>query len=212
MTIGTSEASDVILPEPSNGITSLPSAILKLGSGTKLFQFLADVKAALGFAASKQEVADMYIKKIDAASTYLAKTDAEKMYKPKNYTFSTPSSGTEGYNRFANIVIKNSYVNLPIEFHIARRGEERTRLTLIFMNASDTDPNINYFTADGPCKDAYMVKTSASHWTLYVMKKTKWDDISIDDYTISKHIEKGVEVKFIAEFSATLPSGAIKAT
>ncbi len=153
-----------------------------------------------------------YLKKTDAASTYLAKTDAENLYRPKNYTFSISSSGTEGYNRLANIVIKNPYINLPVEFHVARRGEIRTRLTLIFMNASDTDPNINYFAADGPCKDAYMVKTSASHWTLYVMKKTKWDDISIDDYTISKHIEKGVEVKFIAEFSTTLPSGAIKAT
>ena len=158
------------------------------------------------------DIKTTYLKKTDAASTYLAKTDAENLYKPKNYTFANSNGGTDGYFGLVSMLIKNPYVDTPIDIYISRRGEDRTRLKLLFMNANHTDPEIGSFAADGPCKDAYMVKTSKSHWILYVKKKNVWDSASIDNFLVNKHMGRWIEFNFIASFSANLPSGAIKAT
>jgi hypothetical protein len=87
-------------------------------------------------------------------------------------TYVHPFAGTDGqsgYVLFAELKIKQGYLDQPIELELVGRGEktQSTKLFILFAGGNTTDPDLSDFTHYGDGPEVYIHKASESTWNLY---------------------------------------------
>lgn len=123
------------------------------------------------------------------------------------------TSGTAGYIRVCRINITAAYMNTPLEIDIAQRNMPASmRLYIRFVNSDNADPAISSFTYTGASSGAYIVKSSASNWDIYVLKSENYDYVNVLDYRRPGMMDGGLHVTWATDQVASLPAGYIQAT
>lgn len=120
-------------------------------------------------------------------------------------------SGSAGYVLVAEIKVKGSYVNSPIIFEISRRGQaDVTRVYLLFYNADNTDPEINFGYIQGGSAlwaGAYIHKKAAGIWDLYVKKNESYDSVGVVNVKYDHaYMDNKIDITYPATFVSSLPS------
>lgn len=137
---------------------------------------------------------------------------AQHILKCGSYVHSaTGESGSKGYVKIAEIDIVDVYCNVPIIMHIIQRDRAETVLSIWFNNENSTDPTLKSFTYYGG-QAAYLVKSSASTWGLYVQKSEAYDNICVSQYYISPHDREKMDVTWKNVHASSLPSGYTTST
>ena len=141
-------------------------------------------KGAFGTAAAKN--VDTTVK---SGSTNLITSGgvstALESYRP-NIIKNISGNGKNGYWCFAQIKVLSTWVDRPIEFKImARNDYTPCCISVSFIGASDTDPDMRNISMFGIIKEIYAYKSDASTWQLYVKKNQAWEDVTVAsvDYT-----------------------------
>ncbi|MDU5101149.1 MAG: hypothetical protein E6240_01805 [Clostridium butyricum] len=117
-------------------------------------------------------------------------------------------SGTAGYMHVARITIGSAYQNQPISFDIQQRNRYGS-IILQFQSANSHDPDLSYIQKRGNI-EAYMVKSSAGVWDLYVQKSEGYDVIEVIDMGKGEYMTlTTIEWKNVTV--TTLPTGYITA-
>ncbi len=76
-----------------------------------------------------------------------------------------------------------AYINCPIEIGISQRGLGMpSRLFIFFANLNGTDPALGSFTYAGKIKSAYINRTAAGVWDVYVEKTETYDTVGVVDF------------------------------
>ena len=89
------------------------------------------------------------------------------------------TGSTAGYKYAADITVLGAYIDMPMEFVVAMRYHYVvTRFYLIFKNSEGTDPGVASFAYDGAACNAYLVKTAASTWGLYI-EQSAWQNMKV---------------------------------
>ena len=122
-------------------------------------------------------------------------------------------AGSAGYIKVATITISATHMNSPINFVISRRNSAQlTNVFIVFKNASNTDPELNYFTYYGSDIGVYIHKSATSTWDLYIKKSESYDNISIHDIKYNSGYMKGINITTSSVFTSTLPDGYVSVT
>ena len=128
-----------------------------------------------------------------------------------HYNYGT--NGSDGYVRLATIVIKEAYVDAPIELTIMRRGASRpTKIVILFNSASSNDPTVSTFNVVGATANVWIYKSAASTWELYVKKSGAWDEVDVTEYHKHLYLHDRITVTWQKDHISTLPDGAVQAT
>ena len=123
-----------------------------------------------------------------------------------------PDIAKNGYVLIAQIKINGEYQNVPIEFEIARRGDNSSTFIYIkFENTPSLDPRLYSFNALGATGSIYINKSATSTWDIYVKKAEPHDHIGILSYHKSFYMN-GTEVTFPYTQIDTLPLGYQRVT
>ena len=121
------------------------------------------------------------------------------------------TAGTSGYFKIASISITGNYVNTPIMLsYIQRSGKEAT-LYICFNSVANIDPTLAGFRGRSIRNqniDAYIHKSAASTWDIYVKKVEAYDVLFITDCQIRND---GTNIYFDNDQVSALPEGAVKA-
>ena len=126
-----------------------------------------------------------------------------------HYTYGT--SGSDGYVRLATIVIKEAYVDAPIELTITRRGDSQpTKIVVQFNNTDSNDPSLRIFSVFGETADIWLYKSAVSTWELYVKKNDWFDEVDVTEYHNPTY--NNITVTWQKDQISTLPDGAVQAT
>lgn len=119
--------------------------------------------------------------------------------------------GTNGYLKVATIKISGNYQNESLFFKIGQRGRDVYDLELRFANTDHTDPGIDFFKKDRENVYAYIHKSAAGVWDLYIHKSESYDRVDIFDYKKGTHMSS-TTVTWKDELVSGVPSGYIEAT
>ncbi len=128
-----------------------------------------------------------------------------------HYNYGT--QGSDGYVRLATIVIKEAYVDAPIELTIMRRGDRHpTKIVVLFNSASSNDPTVRTFNVVGATANVWIYKSAVSTWELYVKKSGAWDEVDVTEYHKHLYVHDRITVTWQKDHISTLPDGAVQAT
>lgn len=128
-----------------------------------------------------------------------------------HYTYGT--RGSAGYVRLATIVIKEAYVDAPIELTITRRRDNQpTKIVVQFNNAGHNDPTLGKFNVVGATTDVWIYKSAVSTWELYVKKSWDLDEVDVTEYHKHLYLRDAITVTWQKDHISTLPDGAVQAT
>ena len=141
-----------------------------------------------------------------------------RLVKNKGGTWVHWTSGTEGaagYFRICRIKINSQYANTPIKITFVQRGiPTAVDLYILFSNAANADPTLQYFRFVGTGNTSeYIVKSSTSTWDVYVKKMETYDSIAVIEYSTNfSHMGNGdegskVEIEWTSDQVSTLPAG-----
>lgn len=120
--------------------------------------------------------------------------------------------GTGGYIKMAQIKITASYQNQPILITYAQRGRAYiSTLEISFQNANNTDPGLSSFKKTGDT-NAYIHKSSAGVWDVYVQKTESYDSIDILTHHIGQYMMGGTKITWLNELVSGVPNGYVIAT
>ena len=104
---------------------------------------------------------------------------ALKSYRPKIIR-NISGNGKYGYWCFAQIKVLSTWADRPIEFKILTRNDYTPCcISVSFIAASNTDPDIRNISMFGVIKEIYAYKSDASTWQLYVKKNQIWEDVTV---------------------------------
>jgi len=140
--------------------------------------------------------------------------DGNTIFKKVVYTHhAVGTSATAGYVKIAQIKITNNYQNIPLIFEVVNRNSRfPMHLFLQFNSENNVDPAIGSFTYFGANIGAYIIKSAASTWDLYIKKSEAYDNIGITRYTTNANYMAGVTVTWTDVHANSLPSGCTTAT
>lgn len=128
-----------------------------------------------------------------------------------HHTYGT--RGSEGYVHLATIVIKENYVDAPIELTITRRRDNQpTKIVVQFNSAGHNDPTLGKFNVVGATTDIWIYKSAVSTWELYVKKIWDWDEVDVTEYHKHLYLRDAITVTWQKDHISTLPDGAVQAT
>lgn len=136
------------------------------------------------------------------------------MKKPSYVSSSDGTSAVAGYILVARITIKTAYATCPIEFEITNRHVPHSmKLAVAFLNENTNDPSLRSFTHYNSTEGAYLHKSAAGIWDIYVHKNDLYDNISITRYNTNiKYMDGLIDVTYPNTQVSELPSGYIKST
>lgn len=161
----------------------------------KLKKWLSDLKS-VAFSGSYKDL-------IDKPS--IPTVDIDKNYRIDG------TAGTSGYFKIARISITGNYINTPILLsYIQRAGKEAT-LYICYNLVNNIDPTLAGFRARSfrnQSIDAYIHKSAASTWDIYVKKAEAYDVLFVTDCQIR---DGGTNIYFDNDQVSELPEDAIKA-
>lgn len=119
-----------------------------------------------------------------------------------HYAFQPDSfSGAKGYTLLAVIVVKSLNSNAPIVFQINRRGAicPMNVYVRFASSSSTTDPDLGSITYEGDNFGAFLVKSAASTWKLYVDNITGWTNPCLQDWYTTDNQMSRISVEFSNE-------------
>ena len=90
------------------------------------------------------------------------------------------TSGQVGYVDIATIKITGNYQNAPLVIEVSQRSR-RSTLYIQFASVDNADPAVGSFKYVGDV-EAYLVKSAASTWHLYIGKSEAYDTVGIVRY------------------------------
>lgn len=123
-----------------------------------------------------------------------------------NYAVFEGNGKTNGYFHIATIKIIGNYIDRAMVIGAQSRGYGYSEINLQFINASNTDPGLNFFNQTGR-GDWYIKKTATSTWNIYCKKSEVWG------YTrILKYIESPSVTLTWGSGNADLPASSTRAT
>lgn len=127
------------------------------------------------------------------------------------YAFSSiGAASTDGYILMARITVTETNSDTPITFEFSRRkAKAPMRVHICFASSSDTDPALASCVYEGDNYDAYLTKSAASVWDLYVKKVSNSDTITLNRWSTSYRQMKRVTIDFIGTIVSTVPTGLV---
>ena len=127
------------------------------------------------------------------------------------YTMSSPgTANVTGFVRMAQITITAANADTPISFVFTqRRAASPMTVHVTLNNATATDSSMSSFTYEGTNYAAFLVKSAALVWDLYVLKGSEWDTITMQDWWMSKTMETRCTVSFPGDLVDTVPHGLV---
>lgn len=127
------------------------------------------------------------------------------------YAFSSiGAASTDGYIRMVRITVTASNADTPITFEFSRRkAKAPMRVHICFASANDADPALASCVYEGENYDAYLTKSAASVWDLYVKKVSNSDTITLNRWSTSYRQMKRVSIEFDGSIVSTVPTGLV---
>lgn len=127
------------------------------------------------------------------------------------YCFSSiGAASTDGYILMARITVTASNSDTPITFEFSRRkATAPMRVHILFNSTSDTDPGLSSIRYEGDNYDAYLTKSAASVWDLYVKKVSNSDTVTLNRWGTSYRQMKRISIEFPGNLEATVPTGLV---
>ena len=120
-------------------------------------------------------------------------------------------SGQGGYVKIATFTVRTNYSNSPLKLQITQRGLTQVcDIHIMFNSANNTDPSLSIFRMSRKV-GAYMHKSAASTWDLYIAKKENYDNLGVVDL-VQNYGYNYIGVEWKNELVTTLPSGYVSAT
>lgn len=101
-----------------------------------------------------------------------------------------------GWIKIATMKHLQTYDNTPIMLTLSQRGNLLTyRLHIQFSNNSSTDPPLGKFIISSDEAEtwgtvyprAYMIKTAAGTWDLYIQKKDNYEALAVTEFNVGKY-------------------------
>ena len=128
-----------------------------------------------------------------------------------SYVLSTPGvAGTAGYVRMAQLTHKAAYADMPITFVFTRRQAPYPMTVYVqFESTGTTDPGLKTISYEGDNYGAFLVKSAASVWDLYVQKASADDTITMQSWYSSGTITDRLTIDFPGDMVTTLPQGLV---
>lgn len=118
--------------------------------------------------------------------------------------------GTTGYIKIAQIKITGTYQNQPILITYAQRGKPYVAtLEISYHNANNSDPGLASFAKTGDT-NAYIHKSSAGVWDLYVQKTEGYDNIDVLSHHLGQYMGS-TKITWLNELVSGIPSGYVAA-
>ena len=162
----------------------------------------------------------------DASGTVALTSDIPdvsiKADKIGSYIFDSSSNASSQGNKYchvADIVVLGAYINGVVRAEFSIRGYSTTKwLEFIFASQNNTDPSVERFYCSDADVSAYLVKVSASHWSLYVAYNSgdsvaHYQTITLFDIKYSRQFISNATITPVGTAVASLPSGtSVKAT
>lgn len=130
------------------------------------------------------------------------------------YCLSTPGeSSLGGYILMARISVTAANADTPITFVFSQR-QAATPMTVHVQlkNTTATTSAVESIRYEGSNYGAFLVKTGALIWDLYVQKGSDWDTITLQDWWTSKTMESRVVLTFPGTMVSSLPGDYYRAT
>lgn len=123
-------------------------------------------------------------------------------------------NGDKGYTVLAEIRLNTLNVNAPVVFRINRRGAMCPMNVYVRFASSSTstDPGLGSITYEGDNYGAFMVKTAASTWKLYVDNTSGWSNPCLQEWYTTENQAARMDITFPNEQVATLPNPYYRAT
>lgn len=127
------------------------------------------------------------------------------------YAFSSVgAASTDGYILMARITVTASNSDTPMTFEFSqRKAKAPMRVHICFASSSENDPALASCVYEGENYDAYLTKSAASVWDLYVKKVSNSDTITLNRWSTSYRQMKRVTVDFIGTIVSTVPTGLV---
>lgn len=127
------------------------------------------------------------------------------------YAFSSiGAASTDGYILMARITVTASNSDTPITFEFSRRkAKAPMKVHVCFASASNNDPALASCVYEGENYDAYLTKSAASVWDLYVKKVSNSDTITLNRWSTSYRQMSRVSIDFIGTIVSTVPTGLL---
>ena len=137
--------------------------------------------------------------------------DQTVVFMGNQYCFSSiGEASTDGYILMARITVTASNSDTPITFEFTRRkAKAPMTVHICFASASDNDPALASCVYEGENYDAYLTKSAASTWDLYVKKVSNSDTITLNKWSTSYRQMKRVSIDFIGTIVSTVPTGLV---
>ena len=144
---------------------------------------------------------------VDGVSTFYDNVKQGK----GSYVHQIWGNATDGYFKFATIVILGDYVNRPINMSIVKRGNiDVSDIGILFDNVNSFDPELSRFVCHGyDVSNFYIHKSTTSTWDLYAIKSDSYDDVVVANYSYNPN--NNIKITWKSETVTSLPSGAIQA-
>lgn len=108
----------------------------------------------------------------------------------------TGTNTVAGWIKIATMKHLQTYDNTPIMLTLSQRGNLLTyRLHIQFSNNSTTDPPLGKFIISSDEAEtwrtvyprAYMIKTAAGTWDLYIHKKDQYEALAVTEFNVGKY-------------------------
>ena len=127
------------------------------------------------------------------------------------YCFSSiGEASTDGYILMARITVTATNSDTPITFEFSRRkATAPMRVHILFNSTADTDPGLSSIRYEGDNYDAYLTKSAASVWDLYVKKVSNSDTITLNRWGTSYRQMNRIAIEFPGNLVSTVPTGMV---
>ena len=105
--------------------------------------------------------------------------------------------GETGYVKFAEIRIKQSYVDMAFSIKVYQRKQIiPTTLFIQFSGENNVDPGLTKFQAIGTHTEYWIKKESASIWGLYAQKNEEYDNVDVVAFDYPTYLQTGLSVSW----------------
>lgn len=120
------------------------------------------------------------------------------------------ADGTDGFILMARITINAAEADSPMTFEfIRRKASASMTVHVCFASSSSTDPSVSKVSYEGSNYGAYLTKSAARVWDLYVRKVDASDVITLSRwYTTQQQMQK-VSVEFVGTIASQVPTGLV---
>lgn len=129
------------------------------------------------------------------------------------YALSTAgTAGQAGYILMAHITIRKVDADTPITFVFSRRQAASPMQVSVRFKSSVIDPDLVSIVYEGDNYGAFLVKTAASEWDLYVEKGSAYDTIALQHWYTSHTMQDRTVITFPGTLVSELPDPFYRAT